>query len=136
MKANMPPRVRLAKHIDLSKADPDCENCKGSGVAGYKEARLSATENKQKIPIICKCVTRNGGVQEDALDRIAKQIKADIDEGVFAKNLAADIMGMNMKNRTKAIEQLTADLENPMKSEETKAVTRATLEILGGGGLN
>ena len=57
-------RVELAKNIDLSKADPDCERCAGSGIAGHETAPDSTA-----IERICRCVARNGGV-DSPLDKM------------------------------------------------------------------
>ena len=59
-----PMRVRLAEHIDLSKASPSCKRCYGTGVTGNKVV------GEQRIPIICRCVVRGGGVKKDQLDRM------------------------------------------------------------------
>lgn len=59
-----PMRVRLADHIDLSKASPSCKRCYGTGVTGNKVV------GEHRIPIICRCVARNGGVKQDQLDRL------------------------------------------------------------------
>ena len=89
-KEKTPPRLRLTSTIDLSKAKPGCNRCHGNGVVGYK----TIPEQKEKVPVICRCVTRRGGVKEDALDRIAKQMFDQLETGQFGKPLAADIMGL------------------------------------------
>ncbi len=60
------PRFRLSEDIDLSKADPNCKNCNGNGVKHWQIIEGDA----DNIPVICKCVARNGGVKRDQLDRI------------------------------------------------------------------
>lgn len=58
------PRVRLASQVDVSKADPSCELCDGKGVRGHEIV------GQDQIPIICRCVSRGGGVAPDQLDRL------------------------------------------------------------------
>ena len=48
-------RIRLPRDIDLSKHDPDCGRCEG-GVLRYEQA------GAERIPVVCRCVTRGGGV--------------------------------------------------------------------------
>lgn len=60
-----PMRVRLAAHVDLTRASPDCESCNGSGVVRHEQL------GKVSVRVVCSCVRDNGGVQEDALDRAA-----------------------------------------------------------------
>ncbi len=59
-----PLRVRLAEHIDLSKANKNCKRCDGTGVAGYE------VTDQERIPRICRCVSKGGGVQRDRLDEL------------------------------------------------------------------
>ncbi len=60
------PRVRKADDVDISKADSNCNDCKGKGIKSYIEVE----ELDEKIPVICKCVARGGGVKKDQYDRI------------------------------------------------------------------
>ena len=57
------PRVRLATSVDLTKHDPNCERCDG-GVRGHEVVE------GEKIPIVCVCVSRGGGVARDKLDDV------------------------------------------------------------------
>jgi hypothetical protein len=65
-------RVRLAKDVDLGKADPACPRCQGQGVTGAQEA------GKLKIPIVCRCVRERGGVKADGWDRISAKLAAQV----------------------------------------------------------
>lgn len=49
-------RIRLPGDIDLSKRDRSCRRCK-RGILRYERA------GGQRIPVICKCVSRGGGVK-------------------------------------------------------------------------
>ena len=67
------PRVRHTKDIDLSKADPGCATCHGTGVSGthdYTERRKGYRDRTMKVPVVCKCVQDRGGVHPDGLDRL------------------------------------------------------------------
>ncbi len=61
-----PPRVRAFDDVDFSKARPNCKRCKGTGILHYQI--VPGTD--ERIPVICKCLTRNGGLKKDQLDRI------------------------------------------------------------------
>lgn len=76
-------RPALAKNIDLSKADPLCTTCGGTGVARYQVIKGTVIRKKgfrpkkepdQKVPVLCGCVVRNGGVKEDSYDKIRKNL--------------------------------------------------------------
>lgn len=58
------PRVRLATDVDVTKADPACELCEGKGVKGHEVV------GDDRIPIVCRCVARRGGVKPDKLDQV------------------------------------------------------------------
>ena len=62
------PRVRLAHDVDLEKADPRCKGCHGTGIAGNRV--LQDASGEARVPIVCACVVRRGGVRQDALDRL------------------------------------------------------------------
>ena len=49
-------RIRLPGDIDLSKRDKSCKRCR-SGILRYSIA------GGQRIPVICRCVSRGGGVR-------------------------------------------------------------------------
>jgi len=55
------PPVARAEDVDLSKAKPGHKRCNGTGIVGYKT--INTVEGEVKIPIICRCVTRRGGVK-------------------------------------------------------------------------
>ena len=62
------PRVRLAQDVDLSKADPKCDSCGGSGV---KEHHVLEDESgRVEVPVVCSCVVNAGGVHRDKLDDV------------------------------------------------------------------
>lgn len=59
-----PMRARLSQDVDLNKADARCKRCYGTGIIGYQMA------GPDRIPIVCRCVVRSGGVREDKLQQI------------------------------------------------------------------
>jgi len=71
-----PQRVRLASQVDLSKADPKCKRCHGTGKLGN---RVVPTEESEplRVPIICRCVAENGGVTQDRFDQYMQEGKID-----------------------------------------------------------
>jgi len=129
-KDQAPPRVRLAKHIDLTKAKPGCPRCNGRGVVGYKHADLGDGKGPQRIPIICRCVSRNDGVEPDELDRIMAEAKQQIDNGVFHENMAADLRRMPREAKVRAVAAFMVDVVNKQKSKEAKEAVEKTLELL------
>lgn len=52
--------LRNANDVDLTKARPSCRRCHGVGITGH------LLKDDQRIPIVCRCVVRNGGVQASA----------------------------------------------------------------------
>ncbi len=69
--ANIAPiRVRLEKDVDRSKAGPSCKRCLGTGLLGVKLIPGNRGCEPNRIPIICRCVARNGGVKPDKLDSL------------------------------------------------------------------
>jgi hypothetical protein len=62
------PRVRLAGDVDLTVADSTCAACGGQGIAGSRT--LSDSSGEVRVPVVCGCVIRGGGLRPDALDLI------------------------------------------------------------------
>ncbi len=58
---------------DLSKAESDCTRCEGTGISGQKIVDIG--NGRQAAPVICRCVSRNGGVADDLLARSLKKRK-------------------------------------------------------------
>lgn len=57
--------------IDLSKADPDCERCNGTGRLDDKLLDDPESDGGiMRVPVVCVCVHRGGGVKRDALDKL------------------------------------------------------------------
>ena len=121
------PRLRLATDIDLNKARKDCDGCQGTGVKERKTIENPEQPgNKVEVPVICKCVTRGGGVKKDMLDEMLLKM----DSGDFPAHMAQDIMGLPMEPRLQAIRQLEADVANPKKPKKTRVVTEHALQLI------
>lgn len=125
-----PPRVRLAKHIDLSKAKPGCKHCNGRGVTSYKTADLGDGSGPQKIPIICKCVSRGGGVEPDELDRILAETAKEVENGTFHEKLVADFHAMPDDVKPRVVAAFFRDTVDKRKSEASHDAIAKTLELL------
>lgn len=132
-KANAPPRVRLAKHIDLTKAKSGCKRCHGRGIRGYRTADLGDGEGEQQIPIICRCVSRAGGVEPDQLDRILAEAKEQVDRGVFHERLVEDIGRMPEEAKPRAVAGLMRSVVDEEKPRESREAVGHALELLGSG---
>ena len=123
------PRFRLPADVDLSKADPTCERCDGTGV---KERRkLSDPENPGKqidVPVICRCVRRNGGVREDQLDRLNRETAEQVSSGAFAKQFGADVMALPPDAKVNAIRQLEQSMMDRKKTPKGREMAADALE--------
>lgn len=128
--SSAPPRVRLAKSIDLGMADPNCEGCDGGGIVGYRTADLGDGEGEQELPVICKCVSRNGGVAPDELDRILAEAAQQIADGVFHEAMANDMKGMPYEVMTLVVASYARDLVNMEKSSETREAVDLVFELI------
>lgn len=115
-----PPRVRLAKDIDLSQADSDCKRCGGTGVLRHETVNLGDGEGEQTVPVICRCVSRNGGVRGDEWDRIQAEAEEMLEDGRFYQRMAEDILRTNHKRRPGAVAGIMVRRVDPESSDETK----------------
>jgi len=125
-------RIRLADHVDLSKAKSGCKHCNGRGIIGYKHPtpEQAAAGIRSKIPIICRCVSRNGGVKEDDFDRMLGRLQAKIADGTWALSMAHDIKALPADARERAISSLRRDAENPVKDENVRRQIKRALAII------
>ena len=85
------PRLRLPKDIDFSKAKHH-NRCHGTGISGYRKIDNPEKPGESlKVPVVCRCVTRAGGVRRDAFDKMSEELQRQISDGTYAQNLAMDI---------------------------------------------
>ena len=70
-----PMRVRLARDVDLTKADPGCKRCHGTGKTGEKLVPGNRAGDQMKVPLICRCVVKGGGVRMDKVDEMMGAVK-------------------------------------------------------------
>lgn len=127
-----PPRLRLTSTIDLDKAKPGCKHCHGTGVRGHKTIdNPEDPGNDMRVPLICRCVTRRGGVAEDALDRIAKQMSEELEGGQFGQTMARDVMNLPGEDqRLQAIASLeTFAMDRDKAAKARKAAVDALFII-------
>lgn len=70
-------RVFAAEDVDLSKADPGCDRCSGSGVVGSVQPTESMRAGgiNNSVPMICRCVVRNNGVRTRGMSKAAAIVK-------------------------------------------------------------
>ncbi len=126
------PRVRLAADVDLGQAKHDCRRCHGTGRSGWATIPMpDQPEGRARVPVICRCVSRAGGVRRDMLDQIMAEAAEQLDTGVFASRLAADVAGLPPGSRAQACAALRRDLLNPDKDPRVRAAIRAALAELG-----
>jgi len=125
-----PPRVRLAKHIDLTKAKPGCRKCNGRGITGYRRADLGDGEGERQIPIICRCVTRGGGVAPDELDRVLAEAKKYIDDGTFHEHVLADFHAAPDEQKPRIVAAFLRDQVDERKAPESKEAIEKVLDLM------
>lgn len=126
-----PPRLRLRSDIDLTKADPECKGCKGTGIKGSRW--IDDPENdgqKTEVPVICRCVIMAGGVQKDPLDEILEKTAQQLEDGTFARDLASDIMGLPETERGQAIMQLKRRAASSETEPKTREACFSALRLL------
>lgn len=101
-----PPRLRLAANVDFSKAKSHLR-CNGTGIVGYREMVNPEHQDETiKVPVVCRCVSRRGGIKRDAFDRIASEIEQQVADGTFAENLAGDVGRLPVEARIRKIQEL------------------------------
>lgn len=123
------PRLRLAASIDLTKADPTCENCGGTGHAGKRT--VPTADGDLTVSVVCRCVTRNGGVARDKLDEILEQIGADLASGAFGPNLARDVCALPGEARARAVANLYIQARDPKTPPDVAKAVRRAISIIG-----
>jgi hypothetical protein len=125
-----PERVRLASHIDMAKAKPWCRKCSGRGIVGYRTADLGDGEGEQKIPIICRCVSRAGGVQPDELDRILAETAKEVESGTFHEKFVADFHAIPDDGKPRVVAAFFRDLVDDRKAGASHDAVEKTVELL------
>jgi len=125
-----PPRLRAASTVDLSKAKPGCGRCHGRGISGHKHLDLQDGAGVQRVPMVCRCVSRNDGVQQDVFDRIMAEVQEQLESGHFAANLATDIKRLPPQFRGQAVKSLRRDAADPDKDARTRDALAECLRLL------
>jgi len=125
-----PPRVRLASHIDTSKAKPGCGHCHGRGIVGYKRADLGDGNGEQRIPVICRCVSRAGGVKPDELDRICAETAKQLEDGTFHEHLVADFHAMPDEAKPRVVAAFFRDVVDKRLSATARNAIQKALDLL------
>lgn len=121
-------RFRLASDIDLSVADKDCKRCKGSGIVRYQVVSGSDIVSG-KVPVICRCVTRNGGVSKDLYDRWLEEQAAEqvVGETSFVNALYKDLMTMDSDERDRVFTRIVESLQKSSVDMEKTELYRSTV---------
>jgi hypothetical protein len=92
-----PARIRSVEDFDFSKAKASCRKCNGTGIVGH------LNKDGQRIPIVCNCVEKNGGVRADALDKHHARLLQAVKDGTFVARTAKSLSEMPEADRAKAI---------------------------------
>lgn len=72
---------------DLGKADPTCSRCGGGGITGAMD--VYTDDGKQRAPIICICVAKNGGLKKDMFDRNIDKLRRHLEKQAKRQKRAA-----------------------------------------------
>lgn len=124
------PRLRLASSIDLERRDPACTNCHGTGIV--RHIRVNDEKVPESVPVICRCVINNGGVQKDQFDRFVEDQQHQLATGVLGENMARDIKALPDHQRHQALFQLRRVLAKPTLDKRIRReVTRAIGLVMG-----
>ena len=129
--------LQNAKDVDLKKADTDCERCKGCGIVDA----INPDESMRKggitdpVPIVCKCVTRNGGVLVHPLMKVMNNLRSDLSSGLWAKQQLTDLYTMSPGNRKRSLASIRQMMENedadPLYKDEARKVLETISEKEG-----
>lgn len=131
-----PQAIRHAKDVDFRKASPNCKRCNGSGVIDAIQPDESMRKGgvTEPVPIVCRCVTLNGGVAVHPLMKVMSNLREELKSGQWAKKQLTDLRIMSPGNKKRALAQLRQMMENeesdPVFKEEARKVLK-TIENEG-----
>lgn len=124
-------RFRLARSIDLKKADPACPNCRGRGVVELRRLDVPGS-GPTDVPVICRCVSNGGGVAPDLFDKVVAETQRRLDDGTFGDALVEDIRALPAENRARAVAGLAKQAERPELDEVVRREVLRALDKLRG----
>lgn len=122
------PRMRLKKHIDFGRAVAGCKRCHGRGVVGYRSVEIEG--ETVRAAVVCRCVSRNGGVTPDKMDEILHKCEERLKNGNFGIMLARDILMLPDGPREMALNQLRVQHEDPDTDERVRTAVEAAINII------
>lgn len=104
--------LRHADDVDLTKAKLSCRHCHGVGLTGH------LLKDGQRIPIICRCVVRNGGVQDrPASVADFRSTQGTADEIVnTAMRLPHSMLPMCIKSLDRMAAEIPADQQDSQRA--------------------
>jgi hypothetical protein len=124
-------RVRLAADVDLTKADPLHDRCGGTGIVGYQKVDdPTSADSVQMAPVICRCVSRSGGVKRDILDRMADQMQQQLADDTFGEQLASDLKLLLPNEMARKVVELTKKAADEGTDTRLKRQIEAALKTL------
>ena len=132
-----PQAIRHAKDVDLSKADKDCKRCDGSGIvdAIQPDATMRKGGVTGPVPIVCRCVTVNGGVAVHPLMKVMSNMRSELESGQWAKAQLTDLRIMTPVNKKRALAQLRDMVENEKADPVFKEEARKVLQTIENEGV-
>ena len=118
------PIVRPASDVDISCAKPGCRHCGGRGIVAYR------TIKEERIPIVCRCVTRRNGLKDNALDRTLGRITRAIADGTYGTQLAAEVRSLPADQIQAATERIERHYRTPKMHEPLRVELGKALDAL------
>lgn len=123
------PRLRQVEDVDFSLAKNSCKHCHGTGTSGYRSVTVQG--ETARVRVVCRCVSRAGGVQLDAVDKLTMQIQKQLDDGVFGRALANDIQRLPEEHQARAIQNVRAQMVRKGTPSQVIDALRDCLDSLG-----
>jgi hypothetical protein len=118
------PLVRPASAVDLGCAKPGCRHCGGRGIVAYR------TIKEERVPVICRCVGRRGGLGPNPVDALLGPIAAALRDGTYGQKLAADVRRLPLDEQPAARAKIAAHAATPALPDPLRRALAEALAAL------
>lgn len=126
----VPNRLRLKSTVDLTVAK-NHNRCRGTGIVGYRTMENPEAKGQMiKVPIVCQCVVRRGGVKQDAFDKIIDKVSQELSDGSFAQNLAQDVRALEPEDMIRKISELRSRASDPGTAPAVSEAINQALKLI------
>jgi len=129
-----PQEVRMVDTIDYTKADKNCQRCKGTGISGFVQPNedLRKAGVDYEVPVTCACVTAGGGVPDGPLAKFAEQLKAQIADGTWVRDQIKDMKKLSQVQRDYLLRTFDREARNPKLDTPSRQALRQVVEAFRG----